>query len=77
MRPVDFKDEFYSRDNLKSNNDLYRVVGSYKNKETRPLSFGELCLILERFKIMIEDEPKRFTVEEFIEQEDHRRTLFL
>ena len=26
MRPVDFKDEFYDRDPLSSNNDLYGVV---------------------------------------------------
>ena len=26
MRPVDFKDEFYDRDPLSSNNDLYAVV---------------------------------------------------
>jgi hypothetical protein len=26
MRPVDFKDEFYDRDPLSSNNDLYDVV---------------------------------------------------
>jgi len=28
MRPVDFKDEFYSRNPLSSNNDLYVVVTS-------------------------------------------------
>jgi hypothetical protein len=28
MRPVDFKDEFYSRNPLNSNNDLYDVVSS-------------------------------------------------
>ena len=26
MRPVDFKDDFYDRDPLSSNNDLYGVV---------------------------------------------------
>ena len=26
MRPVDFKDEFYDRDPLSSNNDLYDVL---------------------------------------------------
>jgi|TARA_R110002020_G_C16033016_1_gene753061 hypothetical protein len=26
MRPVDFKDDFYDRDPLSSNNDLYDVV---------------------------------------------------
>ena len=29
MRPVDFKDEFYDRDPLSSNNDLYVVVKSF------------------------------------------------
>ena len=29
MRPVDFKDEFYSRNPLNSNNDLYDVVKSF------------------------------------------------
>ena len=29
MRPVDFKDEFYSRNPLNSNNDLYDVVGTF------------------------------------------------
>jgi len=29
MRLVDFKDEFYSRNPLNSNNDLYDVVGTF------------------------------------------------
>jgi hypothetical protein len=52
------------------------VISNYENKVTRPLEFGELCLILARFQIMLEDEPDRYTIEEFIEQEDFRRGLF-
>lgn len=43
---------------------------------SRPIGHGELGLILTRFKIMMEEEPDRFTVEEFIEQENFRRNLF-
>ena len=38
MRPVDFKDEFYDRDPLSSNNDLYDVV----------VPKGTLCLDCEK-----------------------------
>jgi hypothetical protein len=55
---------------------LSDVISSYENKETRPLKFGELCLILARFKIMLEEEPNRYTIEEFIQQEDFRRAMF-
>jgi hypothetical protein len=48
----------------------------YENRVTRPLEFGELCLILTRFQIMLEEEPNRYTVEEFIQQEDFRRGMF-
>ncbi len=47
-----------------------------KNKETRPLKFEELCLILARFKIMLEEDPNRYTIEEFIQQEGFRRAIF-
>lgn len=47
-----------------------------EGKESRPLKFGELELILIRYKIMIEEEPNRYTVAEFIQQEDFRRGLF-
>lgn len=53
------------------------IINNYENKETRPLKFGELCLILARFKIMLNEEPDRYTVEEFIQQEDFRRNIFL
>jgi hypothetical protein len=53
------------------------VIKKYLNKETRPLNFGELHLILLRFKFMLEEEPNRYTIEEFIEQEDFRRKIFL
>ena len=52
------------------------VISSYENKLTRPLKFGELCLILARFQIMLEEEPNRYTIEEFIQQEDFRRAMF-
>lgn len=52
------------------------VISSYENKVTRPLKFGELCLILTRFQIMLEEEPDRYTIEEFIHQEDFRRSMF-
>lgn len=53
------------------------VISGYENKLTRPLEFGELCLILVRFQIMLEEEPSRYTIEEFIQQEDFRRGMFL
>jgi hypothetical protein len=53
------------------------IISSYKNKFTRPLKFGELCIILARFQIMLETEPNRYTIEEFIRQEDWRRDMFL
>lgn len=52
------------------------VISSYENKLTRPLKFGELCLILTRFQIMLEEEPNKYTIEEFIQQEDFRRGMF-
>ena len=52
------------------------VISSYENKLTRPLKFGELCIILTRFQIMLEEEPNRYTIEEFIRQEDFRRGMF-
>jgi len=48
-----------------------------QNKVTRPLQLSELSLILERFQIMLETEPGRYTIEEFIRQEDLRRALFV
>lgn len=53
------------------------VINRYEKKATRPLKFDELCLILHRFRIMLEEEPGRYTVEEFIQQEDYRRDMFL
>jgi hypothetical protein len=52
------------------------VISSYENKVTRPLKFEELCLILTRFQIMLEEKPDRYTIEEFIQQEDFRRDMF-
>lgn len=43
---------------------------------SRPISRPELELIITRFKIMMEEEPDRYTVDEFIEQENFRRNLF-
>jgi uncharacterized protein YprB with RNaseH-like and TPR domain len=53
------------------------IIGKYGDKETRPLKFSELCLILSRFQIMLEEEPGRYTIEEFIQQEDYRRDIFI
>ena len=55
---------------------LYGVSSSYEGKESRPLKFSELELILIRYKIMLEEEPDRYTEAEFIQQEDWRRGLF-
>jgi|TARA_Y100000310_G_scaffold329935_1_gene400654 hypothetical protein len=56
------------------NND--RILTKYKNKKTRPLTLGELEIILLRYKIMLEEEPDRYNTIEFIEQEDYRRGIF-
>ena len=45
-------------------------------KKTRPLSFAELEIILIRFEMMLQQEPNRYTIQEFIQQEDFRRELF-
>lgn len=44
--------------------------------KTRPIEMAELEIILLRFKIMLEEEHDRYTIQEFIEQEDFRRDLF-
>ena len=63
-------------DKPKNGNDFIAdVSSSYNGKESRPLRFGELELILIRYKIMLEEEPDRYTVAEFIQQEDFRRSL--
>jgi len=53
------------------------IKDTYKNKVSRPLKFEELCLILHRFQIMLEETPDRYTIEEFIQQEDYRREMFI
>ena len=61
------------------NNENLNISGigsSYENKVSRPLKFSELCLILTRFQIMLEEEPNKYTIEEFIQQEDFRRGMF-
>jgi hypothetical protein len=55
---------------------LHGVSSSYEGKESRPIKFSELELILIRYKIMIEEQPDRYTEAEFIQQEDFRRGLF-
>lgn len=42
----------------------------------REMKFGELELILQRFQIMLETDPNRYSVAEFIEQEHFRRDLY-
>lgn len=63
-------------DNTDKKLHISNVISSYENKLTRPLKFGELCLILTRFQIMLEEESDRYTIEEFIQQEDFRRGMF-
>lgn len=63
-------------DNMDKKLHISDVISSYENKLTRPLKFGEICLILTRFQIMLEEEPNRYTIEEFIRQEDFRRGMF-
>lgn len=60
----------------KENLNISGISSSYENKISRPLKFSELCLILTRFQIMLEEEPNRYTIEEFIQQEDFRRSMF-
>jgi len=63
----------------------YELVGEMKdnrenidleNRTSRPLHYGELTTILMRFQIMLEEEPDRYTLEEFIIQENFRRDIF-
>lgn len=54
-----------------------RIVKKFKGKFSRPFSLGELEIILIRYKIMLEEEPDRFSISEFIEQEDFRRNIFV
>lgn len=49
---------------------------AYGSKKSRPIQFSELCLMLARFEIMLKEEPDRYTIEEFVQQEDFRRDLF-
>lgn len=47
--------------------------------KTRPLTFGELHLMFERFQIMLEDKDPRnikHSIENFIKGENFRRNLF-
>jgi len=53
-----------------------RILDKYKDKTTRPLSLGDLEIMFLRYRIMIEEEPDRYSTIEFIEQEDFRRVLF-
>ncbi len=55
---------------------IHDVSSSYVGKESRPIRFSELELILIRYKIMLETEPDRYTEAEFLQQEDYRRKLF-
>ena len=50
-------------------------VENIKNKISRPISYGELYLIITRFKINL-DEKYDVDIDEFIKQENHRRDLF-
>ncbi len=46
-----------------------------KNKISRPISYEELSLILNRFQIN-SNEKYKMDIDEFIKQENHRRDLF-
>lgn len=65
--------DLITHNNMGNNN---RILGKYKGKKTRPLTLGELEIILLRYQIMLEEEPDRYNVIEFIEQEDYRRGFF-
>lgn len=56
--------------------DENRILDKFKDKKTRPLSLGDLEIMFTRYRIMIEEEPDRYSFIEFIEQEDYRRDLF-
>ncbi len=53
-------------------------VTSLLNKQTRPMKYGELYLILQRFQLKLEDNENIFQnpIDEFIKQENFRRDLF-
>jgi len=55
-----------------------RILNKYNGRLTRPLSIAELEIILSRFEIMLEEEEDeyKYSILEFIEQEDFRRELF-
>ena len=53
-----------------------RILNKYKDKKTRPITLGDLEIMIIRYRIMIEEEPDRYNAIEFIEQEDWRRNLF-
>jgi len=52
------------------------IANEYSDKKSRPLLFNELTLILARFQIMLEEDSNRYTIEEFLRQEDLRRDMF-
>lgn len=56
--------------------ELDRILNKYKDKKTRPLTLGDLEIMFIRYRIMIEEEPDKYSTIEFIEQEDWRRNLF-
>lgn len=64
-------------DKPKNGNDFIADVSSiYEGKESRPIKFSELVLMFIRYRIMLQEEPDRYTEAEFIQQEDFRRSLF-
>lgn len=46
------------------------------NKLSRQIKYNELCLILARYNIMINDNNIKLSIPEFIEEENKRRNLF-
>lgn len=57
-------------------NNKDRILAKYDGKKTRQLNLGDLEIMFLRYRMMIEEEPDRYSAIEFIEQEDFRRNLF-
>ena len=53
-----------------------KIETEYEGKLSRPLAFSEIHLILTRFQIMEDEEPNKYSIAEFIQQEDFRRDIF-
>jgi hypothetical protein len=54
-----------------------RISNKYKNLKTKQLSLSELELMFTRFQLMNKEDPSKYNILEFIEQEDFRKDLFI